>query len=634
MTDVAPTSHWWLTMGNGRAVGIGVAILTVSALARRASADDWGTAGLDLAHTRSSGERSGEIFSEGRWTTSVSGWTIATPVVEDGYLVTVTLDGVVSALQADTGEFVWRVSLGSSVQGTPTLARGRVFVPTGSGILYALRLADGATLWTRDLGGMTLSSPTPIDGDIVVAPGLPTLTVVRLSGETGDLVWQTPPMWQFSNTAPAVGGGLVVVGSQQGRYYAFDAATGALRWEYVAEGVVNLAAPIILGGRVYMAGGDQSNRVHAVDASTGKAAPGWPIDLPTPAPDIAGTRQGGWRAVSSFAAVGGVLLLQTRLDDAMGTRPSGPFNYLSRESLVALNPSSGALVWQRALARAQFADVNDVPKFFLCPTPAGYGSKGGAPLAAVASSLDSTVAVFDVASGNELARYAVAGAALASPVFANGRLFATSMHGTTEGLGSSNNHAPAAPVATTYSDPIDLANLTLSWSPAVDLDGDAASYELRIDADGEVLHSTVHTVSVEVGTTSARITAALSPGVIYGYAVRARDPYGARSPWSDLGTFTVKAGAGSTDPVATPGGMSPPAGMTMPTMMGAVMPGSTGNSGEGPRIATTPTPEPGSTDPMAGSGCSIGGQTRGGGLTASLIVLGVALRARRRKEPR
>jgi MYXO-CTERM domain-containing protein len=563
--------------------------------------------------------------------------TLASPVVADGFIVTVTLEGVVSALRADTGELVWRVSLGTTVQGTPAVARGRVFVPTIGDTLFALGLADGATLWSRDIGGMTLSSPATVDGDIVLAPGFPQLNAMRLSGDTGAIVWQSGAvMWQFSNTSPAVGGGLAVFGSQQGHYYALDVATGALRWEYVADGTVNLAAPIIVGGRVYMAGGDQSNRVHAVDLATGKAAAGWPIVLPTPAPDVAGTRQGGWRAVSSFAAAGGLLLLQTRLDDALGARTNGPFDWLSREMVVALDPSSGALVWQHALARAQNSDVNNVPKFFVCPTPAAYGTDGGSPLVAVASSLDATVAVLDVATGGERARYAASGASLASPVIANGRLYATALNGTTEAFASSVNHAPAAPVAVQYATPLDAATLTLSWSAATDPDGETSGYELRIDADGEILEDWQQQLFVDAGLTSARIMAPLVIGVPYTFAVRAHDPRGAMSPWSKPATFTVigtatvvtTMGGTPPPPPPPPGGMPPPppppGGMAPTPDSTASPPGGTTSSGAGQMMALVM--------PADATGCSVGGPGRDGWLAVLVLCALITLRTRRRPD--
>ena len=523
-------------------------LLTAAGTAR---AEDWPAPGLDAGHARFSAERSGARFSAGRWLAPGGGRVLASPVVADGFVVTADLEGTVRALRADDGQLVWQTALRSTVQGTPAIARGRVFVPTVANRVVALRLADGAQLWTRDVGGMTLSSPTAVNADLVVAAGFPAKTVVRLSGATGEVVWQSPPvMEQFSNTSPAVGAGLVVVGANGGRYYAFDAATGALRWEHVADGLVHLAAPLIAGGRVYMAGGDQSHRVHAVDAATGAVVAGWPIELPAPAPDIAGTSKSRQRAVSSIASVAGLLLLQTRLDDALDTNADGTADrYLSRETVVGIDPATGALGWERSIGRREVSDPNDVPKFFVCPTPAGYASDGGPALVAAASSLAAAVVVLDAVSGGEQNRLAVAGAALASPVLANGRLITVATNGSVEGIGSSTNRPPSAPILSGYARPLDATEVTLRWLPAVDPDAELPSYEIRIDDDGEVLETWQQQLFVGPGTTSLAITAPLTVGTTYTYVVRARDGRGALSSWSAPETFSV-----IVNPAVTVGG--------------------------------------------------------------------------------
>ena len=342
-----------------RAVLASVALATLAAGAARA--DDWATPGLDAAHGRLSIERSGSAFSDGRWSFAppTGGRVLASPVVSDGFAVIVDLNGVVTALQAETGKQIWRVSLGSAVQGTPAIAMGRIYVPTIGNKIVALGLADGVTLWMVDLGGMNVSSPTPVNGDVIVGAGLPQQFVVRLDGATGAVVWQSPAiMEQFSNASPAVTGGLVVVGTNGGHYYGFDVATGAARWDYKADGIVNIAAPLIVAGRAYMAGGKDSDHVHAVDAGSGTPIVGWPVSLPAPDPDLTGTPIYRRRAVSSFASAGGLLMLETRLDDALDTDGDGIADrYLSREIVVALDPVSGAgsfgsVRW----ARAVFAD--------------------------------------------------------------------------------------------------------------------------------------------------------------------------------------------------------------------------------------------------------------------------------------
>jgi outer membrane protein assembly factor BamB len=533
----------WVPRGVVPAV-VTLAVATLTAGAARV--DDGATPGLDATHAR----RSGASFSDAHWAHTSAGGAreLASPVISDGFAVTVDLNGTVSAVQAETGQPVWQVALGSAVQGTPAIARGRVFVPTLGNKIVALGLADGASLWTTDLGGMNVSSPTPVNGDIIVGAGLPQQLVVRLDGATGAVVWRSPAiMEQFSNTSPAVAGGLVVVGTNGGHTYAFDAATGAARWDYRADGIVNIAAPLIAGGRAYLAGGGDSDRVHAVDAGTGAALAGWPVSLPAPEPDLNGTRIHRRRAVSSFASAGGLLILETRLDDALDTDGDGlADHYLSRESVVALDPVSGTLAWQHPLGRVVFTDPNDVPTFVVCPTPAAFGTDGGASLLAAASSLVPTVAILDVASGAEQGNLPVAGRALASPVVANGRLITVAESGVVEGRLSSVNHPPSAPILAANPRPFDRADVTLRWLPAVDPDAELPTYELRLDSDGEVLQSFQHQLFPAQGATSMQVIAQLTAGVTYTFAVRARASHGALSAWSASETFTVASNAGVT----------------------------------------------------------------------------------------
>jgi outer membrane protein assembly factor BamB len=514
-----------------------------------ARADDWPTAGLDAAHTRASVERSGAAFGDGRWMFSpkTDAGALASPVVADGIAVSARLDGAITALAADSGKVLWQTSVGAAVQGTPAISRGRLFVPTLGNKVVALALADGHRIWTTHLGGLTVSSPAVVDGDVILGAGLPQQVVVRLSGLTGAIVWCTPVMEQFSNTPPAVGDGLVVVGTNGGHYYAFDAASGAIRWDYRADGIVNIAAPLIAGGRVYMAGGQQSDHVHAVDAATGAPVAGWPIALPAPDPDLTGRQIYRRRAVSSLTFADGVVVLSTRLDDALDTDANGQADHhLSRETVFALDAASGAVVWQHALGRVVFDDAGSVPGFMACPTPAGFVSDRGGVLLAAASSLAGKVSILDAATGAGLADVATAGRALASPVVANGRLITVAEDGTVEAHLSGVNHPPAAPQVASSPQPLDAAAVTLQWTAAMDADGDQASYELRLDTDGEVLQTWARRILTASGVTMAAIPGPLAEGTTYTFSVRARDDHGAYSAWSAPSTFTVAAGGSVT----------------------------------------------------------------------------------------
>jgi len=148
------TPTFSLPRPTARAAGLSLGVL-LTVLTAAAHATDWGTPGLDGAHSRLSTESSGAAFGDGRWayTPPSRGRALASPVTADGYLVSADLDGTVTALQANSGALAWQVSLGSAVQGTPAVANGRVFVPAIGGAIVALGLTDGRQLHWRCTGG-------------------------------------------------------------------------------------------------------------------------------------------------------------------------------------------------------------------------------------------------------------------------------------------------------------------------------------------------------------------------------------------------------------------------------------------------------------------------------------------------
>lgn len=98
-----------------------------------------------------------------------------------------------------------------------------------------------------------------------------------MAGLTAD---QTPRLklkWAFAfpgvgkaNAQPTVVGGRIFAGSDSGRVYALDAATGCILWTFKAEGAVRSAISIGPVGDKWAAYfGDQRARAYAVDAATG-----------------------------------------------------------------------------------------------------------------------------------------------------------------------------------------------------------------------------------------------------------------------------------------------------------------------------------------------------------------------------
>ncbi|HEV7887089.1 MAG TPA: PQQ-binding-like beta-propeller repeat protein, partial [Acidimicrobiales bacterium] len=100
-----------------------------------------------------------------------AGGMTGTPIVADGCVYVGSGDGSVFAVNADTGELVWRAQAQGAVNASLAVADGRVFglvSRSGSPGAFALNQADGAALWTAVLdeqpGSDAYASPVVHDG--------------------------------------------------------------------------------------------------------------------------------------------------------------------------------------------------------------------------------------------------------------------------------------------------------------------------------------------------------------------------------------------------------------------------------------------------------------------------------------
>jgi outer membrane protein assembly factor BamB len=84
--------------------------------------------------------------------------------------------------------------------------------------------------------------------------------------------------------SPAIWKGLVLVGSYSKRFFAFDAATGDVKWSYRVTSPISGSATVI-GNIVYFAtlGKKTNGRTYALNARTGKLVWSYPDGKYTPA---------------------------------------------------------------------------------------------------------------------------------------------------------------------------------------------------------------------------------------------------------------------------------------------------------------------------------------------------------------
>ena len=122
----------------------------------------------------------------------------------------------------------------------------------------------GQVQWTFTTGAAIHSSPTVVDGTVYF--GSQDGKIYAVDAASGNEKWafQTE---SFVESSPAVVNGVVYVGSNDGRMFALDALTGSLIWAYRTPFTV-VSSPAVADGVVYF-GTDDFN-FYALDALTGR----------------------------------------------------------------------------------------------------------------------------------------------------------------------------------------------------------------------------------------------------------------------------------------------------------------------------------------------------------------------------
>ena len=99
------------------------------------------------------------------------GTYIPTPIVYDGLLITLNINGVVTAYDTETGKraFRGRVGTGGAFSASPVAADGRLYVSSEDGEIYVVTAAEGlAQVAKNDMKEVVMATPAISDGLIIV----------------------------------------------------------------------------------------------------------------------------------------------------------------------------------------------------------------------------------------------------------------------------------------------------------------------------------------------------------------------------------------------------------------------------------------------------------------------------------
>lgn len=212
----------------------------------------------------------------------------SSPVVVGDRVLIGSYDQHLYCLSTRNGSVLWKVRTDGPVHATPSISGGTAFITGCDEVFRAIRISDGAEIFQVASGAYTGASPAlrggaafygTFNNDVVMvdlaqhriawryqhpsrkfpfySSAAVTANRVVLGGRdklVHGLSTAGRGLWTFATNArvessPAIAGGRVYFGSNDGRFYVLNVANGAKVWEFNAGAPVS-ASPAIANGRV------------------------------------------------------------------------------------------------------------------------------------------------------------------------------------------------------------------------------------------------------------------------------------------------------------------------------------------------------------------------------------------------
>lgn len=212
------------------------------------------------------------------------------PIVTGGRVYTLDAAARLGAFDAGSGASVWRTSLapgsegGGGGFGGGLASDGRfVYATTGFGEVLAIDATSGQIVWRQRAGAPFRAAPAVSGGTVVAVTR--NNRALALSARTGEVVWRIDGISSdaglLGGASPALSGDLAVVPFGSGEVVGVQLSTGRRVWSAVLGGarrglarsaIADVTGDPVIAGRVVVAA-NQSGRTVAVDGQTG--ARGW-----------------------------------------------------------------------------------------------------------------------------------------------------------------------------------------------------------------------------------------------------------------------------------------------------------------------------------------------------------------------
>jgi outer membrane protein assembly factor BamB len=214
------------------------------------------------------------------------------PKLHEGVVYAASREGIVTALDFNSGKDIWSVDLrdeaegffadkrSQKIAGGLTIAYSKLYLGTEHGDVLAMNIATGEVLWRQSVKGEVISPPGAGEGLIFVNTGAGFL--VALHPDSGEQRWEyeqeVPPLTLRGISAPVVENGGVIFGSANGKLNVVIAESGLEAWQQSVATAVGASElerlvdvdtqPVLSGSTIYSLA--YNGNLIAVDMQNGK----------------------------------------------------------------------------------------------------------------------------------------------------------------------------------------------------------------------------------------------------------------------------------------------------------------------------------------------------------------------------
>lgn len=192
------------------------------------------------------------------WRFKTNGPVHSTPSIADGMAFIAGCDELFRAIRISTGKEVFNVSSGAYTGASPALRDGSAFYGTFDNEVLQVNLAERKIAWRYEhpQRKFPFYSSAAVTNTRVVIGGRDKL--VHGLGLDGKAAWTFATRARVESS-PAIAGGRVFVGSNDGRFYVLGLNDGTKLWEFNAGAPLS-ASPAIANGRIVI--GSQDGRLY------------------------------------------------------------------------------------------------------------------------------------------------------------------------------------------------------------------------------------------------------------------------------------------------------------------------------------------------------------------------------------